>query len=117
MYALYQIPNKLYTQKIIVQILRKNNIKCKKDILRLWRKNYDCFAARYFCHFMPALTISREKLRWITLNFFFLSGLITATWAARIPDVQKSMGVNDAQWGLMLFAMPAGLVTGLPISN
>src|SRR5688572_12693817 len=66
---------------------------------------------------MPEQPLSKERLRWITLNFFFLSGIITATWAARIPDVQQKLGVNDAQWGLVLFAMPLGLVTGLPISN
>ena len=66
---------------------------------------------------MPEQPLSKERLRWITLNFFFLSGIITATWAARIPDVQQRLGVNDAEWGLVLFAMPLGLVTGLPISN
>ena len=66
---------------------------------------------------MSSKTLSKEKLRWITLVFFFLSGIITATWAARIPDVQHKLGVNDAEWGFILFAMPVGLVTGLPISS
>lgn len=66
---------------------------------------------------MSEQPLSKEKLRWITLIFFFLSGIITATWAARIPDVQHKLNVNDAQWGLILFAMPLGLVAGLPLST
>ena len=62
-------------------------------------------------------TLSKEKLRWITLIFFFLSGIITASWASRIPDVQNKFGLNDAQWGFILFALPLGLVIGLPISS
>ena len=62
-------------------------------------------------------TLSKEKLRWITLVFFFLSGIITASWASRIPDVQNKLNLNDAQWGLILFALPLGLVIGLPISS
>jgi MFS family permease len=61
--------------------------------------------------------LAKEKLRWITLVFFFLSGIITATWASRIPDVQSKLGLNDAEWGVVLFALPLGLVSGLPISS
>ena len=62
-------------------------------------------------------TLSKEKLRWITTVFFFLSGIITASWASRIPDVQNRLGLNDAQWGLILFSLPLGLVIGLPVSS
>lgn len=60
---------------------------------------------------------SREKQRWVNLVFFFLSGIITATWASRIPDVQSGLGLNDAQWGVVLFGLPLGLVTGMPLSS
>jgi len=60
---------------------------------------------------------SKEKLRWVTLVFFFLSGIVTASWSSRIPDVQTKLALNDAQWGLVLFAMPVGLFAGLPLSS
>lgn len=66
---------------------------------------------------MSVQPVSREKARWITIVFFFLSGIITATWASRIPDIQKKLALNDAQWGGVLFALPAGLVMGLPLSS
>src|SRR5215216_2530871 len=59
----------------------------------------------------------KEKLRWVTLVFFFLSGIVTASWSSRIPDVQTKLALNDAQWGLVLFAMPVGLFAGLPLSS
>ena len=61
--------------------------------------------------------LSKEKQRWINLFFFFLSGIVTATWASRIPDVQNKLGLNDAQWGVVLFSLPLGLVTAMPLSS
>ncbi|MFL5742314.1 MAG: MFS transporter [Flavisolibacter sp.] len=54
----------------------------------------------------------REK-RWRISAFFFLSGLITASWSSRIPDVQQKLFLNDAAWGTVLAALPCGLITGL----
>lgn len=59
----------------------------------------------------------RTKIRWSTAAFFFLSGIISATWASRIPEVQQKFNLSDAQWGGVLFALPVGLVIGLPISS
>lgn len=59
----------------------------------------------------------RSKQRWSVAGFFFLSGILTATWNARIPDVQQNLSLNNAQWGTVLVALPAGLVTGLFLSS
>lgn len=59
----------------------------------------------------------RKKERWTTLVFFFLSGIITATWSSRIPDVQQHLGLNNAAWGTVLFIVPVGLLAGLSISS
>lgn len=61
--------------------------------------------------------VSPRRERWLTAVFFLLSGLVSATWASRIPDVQQQFRLNDAQWGQVLFALPAGLITGLPVSS
>lgn len=59
----------------------------------------------------------RKKERWTTVIFFFLSGILTATWASRIPDVQRGLGLNNAAWGTVLFVIPVGLITGLSFSS
>lgn len=51
--------------------------------------------------------------RWTTALFFMLSGLITASWSSRIPNVQQQLGLPNAAWGTVLFAMPVGQVAGL----
>ncbi|HZF64804.1 MAG TPA: MFS transporter [Chitinophagaceae bacterium] len=61
--------------------------------------------------------VTKTKARWVTGVFFFLSGIITATWSSRIPEMQKKLGLNDAEWGATLFALPVGLFVGLPISS
>jgi MFS family permease len=50
-------------------------------------------------------------------NFFFISGLCFATWAARIPDIQHHLGLNDAGLGSVLFAMPVGSMICLPLAG
>lgn len=59
----------------------------------------------------------RRKIRWSTVAFFFLSGIVTATWSSRIPEIQLKFHLSDAQWGVVLFALPLGLVTALPLSS
>jgi MFS family permease len=39
---------------------------------------------------------------------FFIFGQNFAAWASRIPDVQRSLGLNDAELGAALFGAPLG---------
>jgi MFS family permease len=59
----------------------------------------------------------KRKIRWSTATFFFFSGIISATWASRIPEIQHKFQLSDAQWGGVLFALPMGLVSGIPLSS
>ena len=38
-------------------------------------------------------------------TFYFLQGLVFASWACRIPDVKSALGMNDADLGSVLFAL------------
>jgi len=49
--------------------------------------------------------------------FFFITGLVVATWASRIPDVKNALHLNDAQLGGVLLAIPVGQIIGLPLSG
>lgn len=50
-------------------------------------------------------------------NFFFISGLCFATWAARIPDIQHHIGLGKAELGSVLFASPVGSMLCLPLAG
>ncbi len=52
-----------------------------------------------------------------TSVFFFIAGLTFATWASRIPDIQVRLHLSDAGLGAVLFALPVGLMTSLPLSG
>jgi fucose permease len=60
---------------------------------------------------------TRRSKRRATAVFFFLAGIIAASWSSRIPDVQQQLGLKDAAWGSILMALPAGLITGLLVSS
>lgn len=49
--------------------------------------------------------------------FFFIAGITFATWASRIPDIKNSLHLNEAAFGTVLFALPAGLMVSLPLSG
>lgn len=49
--------------------------------------------------------------------FFFISGFGFSTWASRIPDIQHQLGLNEAQLGSVLFALPLGLMLTMPITG
>ncbi|KUG08902.1 MFS transporter [Solirubrum puertoriconensis] len=49
--------------------------------------------------------------------WFFLQGLIFASWASRIPTIQQRMGFSDAMLGLILLSLPIGQLPSLPFSG
>ena len=61
--------------------------------------------------------IERKKKRWKIGVFFFLAGILAASWSSRIPDVQQKLGLNNAAWGTVLVAFPVGLIAGLFFSS
>jgi MFS family permease len=65
---------------------------------------------------MNEVLVSKKKARVITGIFYFISGIITATWASRIPDIQQKLQLSDGELGLVLFSLPIGLFIAMPIS-
>jgi MFS family permease len=61
----------------------------------------------------PAL----RRARVAVLGFFFVLGVATATWSARLPAIKEALHLSDGRLGLALFAVPAGAVATLPVSG
>lgn len=49
--------------------------------------------------------------------FFFIAGITFASWASRIPDIKEHLHLSDGGLGSVLFALPVGLMTGLPLAG
>jgi MFS family permease len=58
-----------------------------------------------------------RQARIAVLSYFFILGVATATWAARLPAIKADLHLSDARLGLVLFAVPAGSVVTLPVSG
>jgi len=48
---------------------------------------------------------------------FFACGLLFASWAARIPAFKDALGLDEAQLGGILFMLPLGSITALPLAG
>ncbi|HET6189635.1 MAG TPA: MFS transporter, partial [Trebonia sp.] len=48
---------------------------------------------------------------------FFVMGMISGVWLARIPAVKAQAGLSDAALGVALFAAPVGLVLGAALAE
>ncbi len=67
-----------------------------------------------------ALTIPMATNRIYRISvsvFFFIAGFVFASWASRIPDIKMALHLSDAGLGTVLLALPAGLLTGLPLAG
>ncbi|WOQ17541.1 MFS transporter [Raineyella sp. W15-4] len=51
------------------------------------------------------------------LAVFGVNGFMFATWMSRVPDVKQSLGLSPGQLGLLLLAVSAGALCGLPIAG
>lgn len=60
---------------------------------------------------------SRTTQRIAVGSLFFLHGLCFSTWASRIPDIQQKLKLTEAALGMVLFALPAGLLASMPLSG
>lgn len=61
-------------------------------------------------------TVGRNA-RFATNALFFLCGISFASWASRIPDMKDLLHLSDAALGSVLFAMPIGSLTALPLAG
>ena len=60
--------------------------------------------SRFFLPRVPMLVRTRVAIG----CSFFLQGMVFATWCARIPDVRARLGLDEAQLGTLLLAIPIG---------
>ena len=49
-------------------------------------------------------------------SFFFLLGCGFSCWGSRLSDVKAALGLNDAEFGMVLFSIPVGSFTGMALS-
>jgi len=67
---------------------------------------------------MLSISLPQNRAYRIAVStFFFLAGFSFASWASRIPDIKMRLGLSDGAFGSVLFALPVGLMAGLPLSG
>lgn len=70
---------------------------------------------------MTTLALPRQLTprahRLAVATWFFLQGLIFASWASRIPTIQQRMGLSEGDLGLLLLAIPLGQLPSLPLTG
>lgn len=66
---------------------------------------------------ITSATSSLQRMRLAVAAYYFVPGMVFASWASRIPDVRNSLGLSDGQLGSMLFAIPIGQVLMMSFSG
>ena len=64
-----------------------------------------------------SVPVSKKVHRWAVSTLFFLQGLCFASWASRIPSIQETLHLSEAQLGAVLLAIPVGSMISLPITG
>lgn len=60
---------------------------------------------------------NQSNIRKSVFLYFFFVGLCFSSWACRIPEIKGALGLDDAQWGAMLFMIPIGQLIGMTFSG
>lgn len=64
--------------------------------------------------------VKKDVKSWYRLSlasFYFLHGLVFASWACRIPDIKNTLGMSDAVLGAILFLPPAGQLATMALAG
>ncbi len=48
---------------------------------------------------------------------FLLTGIVSATWASRVPAIKDGLGLGDGEFGVVLLGLEAGAVLGLQLGG
>ena len=65
----------------------------------------------------PTLPFSLFVKRFSISAFFFILGIVFATWASRIPSVKAQWHLSDGELGTLLLGMPVGSLLVLPLAG
>lgn len=63
------------------------------------------------------ITTQAVRARWSLGVLFLVMGISSMAWVPRIPEIKSDLGLNDAQFGLMLAASSVGAVLGAQYSG
>jgi len=69
---------------------------------------------------MRAEQISEQRARWARIGAaacFLLTGLVSASWASRVPAIKNSLGLSEGQFAIALIGLEAGAVVGLQLGG
>lgn len=66
---------------------------------------------------MSSTSYSKGIQRTAVSALFFMHGICFSSWASQIPHLQKKLGLNDAELGFLLFAIPVGRFVTMPLSG
>jgi MFS family permease len=66
---------------------------------------------------MTVVSISRTAQRTAVGSLFFLHGLCFSSWASRIPAIQNKLSLTESELGMVLLAIPIGLLLSMPFSG
>jgi fucose permease len=64
---------------------------------------------------MPTLEVRATRARNAVWTLFFIMGVLSMAWVPRIPEIKKSLGINNGQFGLVLLGATLGAVVGTQI--
>lgn len=65
----------------------------------------------------PLPTTAPGYYRLAACAFYFIQGLVFASWASRIPDIKQTLQLNDAALGSLLFVIPLGQMVAMAFSG
>ncbi|MFT3861062.1 MFS transporter [Micropruina sp.] len=60
---------------------------------------------------VPPTAVRRQRVAVSVL--FVLAGTVMGGWSGRIPSVRSQLGVGDGEWGLIVMALPLGVLVSL----
>ncbi|WP_017596602.1 MFS transporter [Nocardiopsis potens] len=63
----------------------------------------------------PAGELRRARLA--VLAYFFIAGVVLATWASRIPEVKAQVGIGDGELSLGLLGLAVGALAAMQVAG
>ena len=66
---------------------------------------------------MTTIEVRATRARNAIWTTFFVMGILSMAWVPRIPEVKKTLGINNGQFGVVLLGGTIGAVFGAQIGG
>jgi MFS family permease len=87
------------------------------SLVQVYTYNEDAYNVHLYQSIISPMQLSLQRRKLALYVFFFIPGLVLASWVTRTPDIRDAINATIAQMGMVLSGLSVGSMAGVLLSG